>query len=236
MSQSWICSRRKAEEYILQWMVKVNGMVAEIGQSIDREKDRVEVWNKFIEDEKKLVYYKINKPRGIITTCAEFWDKNIVDIIDIKERVFPVGRLDKETTWLLILTNDGRLSNYLMHPRYGHNKEYIVEVFWKIKDDALEKMRKGVYVLWTYTKEAEIKRISSGTFSIILTEWKNRQIRRMVESVWYKVKKLKRIKIENIVLWGLGIWEYKHLSRWELQELFKRIWLESSETILRRKK
>jgi 23S rRNA pseudouridine2605 synthase/23S rRNA pseudouridine2604 synthase len=167
----------------------------------------------------------MNKPRGIITTCAEFWDKNIIDIIDIKQRVFPVGRLDKDTTWLILLTNDGRITNYLIHPRYEHEKEYIVEVFWTIDDEALEEMRKWVFILWTYTKEAGIKRIASWKFSIILTEWKNRQIRRMVEKVWSRVKKLKRIRIENIELGNLKDWQYKHLSKAETTELFKRIWL-----------
>ena len=109
MSQAGICSRRKAEEYISKWLVKVNGKIAKIWDSIDSEKDKIVMWDTIIEEEKNLVYYKINKPRGIVTTCAEFWDENIIDIVDIKERVFPIWRLDKETTWLILLTNDGRL-------------------------------------------------------------------------------------------------------------------------------
>lgn len=225
MSQAWICSRRKAEEYISEGNVFVNGKVACIGDSIDIQTDRVEIGDKVVKDQEEYVYYKMNKPRGIITTCAEFWDKNIIDIIDIKQRVFPVGRLDKDTTWLILLTNDGRITNYLIHPRYEHEKEYIVEVFWTIDDEALEEMRKWVFILWTYTKEAGIKRIASWKFSIILTEWKNRQIRRMVEKVWSRVKKLKRIRIENIELGNLKDWQYKHLSKAETTELFKRIWL-----------
>jgi 23S rRNA pseudouridine2605 synthase/23S rRNA pseudouridine2604 synthase len=227
MSQSGICSRRKAEEYISQWLVKVNGKVAYIWDSIDAEKDTVEMWDKIIEEQKNLVYYKINKPRGIVTSCAEFWDKNIIDIVDIEERVFPIGRLDKETTGLILLTNDGRLTNYLIHPRYEHEKEYIVEVFWGIDNDALEDMRNGLLILWKYTKQAVIKRISSGKFSIILTEWRNRQIRRMVEKVWHRVKKLKRIRIENIELWKLDLWEYKHLSKKEIENLLEKIWLKN---------
>jgi pseudouridine synthase len=223
MSKAWICSRRKAEEYIEKWLVTVNWEVAKIGQSVDSDIDEVEMWNEIIEDQKNLVYYKINKPRWIVTTCAEFWDKNIIDIIDIKERVFPIGRLDKETTGLLLLTNDWRLANYLMHPRYGHSKKYIVEVFGPIEDEALDKMSKWIFILWSVTKPAKIERLSSGTFSIILTEWRNRQIRRMVEYVWHKVKKLKRIQIENIELWKLWLWEYKHLSEKEINNLFKRL-------------
>lgn len=227
MSQSWICSRRKAEEYIADKQVLVNGEVAHIGQTIDPEQDSITMWDKMIEKQNNLVYYKVNKPRGIISTCAENNDKNIVDIVDIKERVFPIWRLDKETTGLILLTNDGRLTNYLIHPRYEHEKEYIVEVFWKIDDKALQKMRDGLFILWSYTKEANVKRISSGKFSIIITEGRNRQIRRMVEKVGSHVKKLKRVRIENITLWNLEEGEYKHLSKGEKQELFKKLWLES---------
>jgi pseudouridine synthase len=144
-----------------------------------------------------------------------------LDIIPIDKRVFPIWRLDKDTTWLILMTNDGRLANFLMHPRYNHEKEYIVETFWPISDDALEKMRNWVFILWSYTKKAKIERISSWKFFITISEWKNRQIRRMVEKVWYKVKKLKRIRIENIKLWNLKEWQYKPLTKSEKDWLFK---------------
>jgi pseudouridine synthase len=220
MWQAWICSRRKAEVYIAEGLVKVNGEVAHTGQIIDPDIDKVEMMDKVIEDQKNLVYYKINKPRGIVTTCAEYGDKNIIDIVDIKERVFPIWRLDKETTWLILLTNDWRLTNYLIHPRYEHEKEYIVETFWAIDDESLDKMRDWLYILETTTKPAEINRLSAGKFSIILKEWKNRQIRRMVEQVNSRVKKLKRIRIENIHLWNLDYGQYKPLSKMELEKLF----------------
>jgi len=223
MSQAWICSRRKAETYIEKWLVKVNWKIAQIWQSIDPDLDKVELLDELIEDQKNLVYYKINKPRGIITTCAEYWDKNVIDIIDVPERVFPIWRLDKDTNWLLLLTNDWRLANYLMHPSHNHEKEYMVETFWKIDDDSLEKMRNWLFILGSMTKKAEIKRLSRAKFSIILTEWKNRQIRRMVEKVWSKVKKLKRIRIENILLWNMLEWEYRLLSKNEKDILFDRL-------------
>lgn len=219
LSQAGICSRRKAEEYINSWMIKINGEIAQIGQSIDPDVDTVELLKDEIKKQEKLVYYKFNKPRGIETTCAQKWGKSIVDIVDVGTRVFPIGRLDKETTGLIILTNDGRLANYLMHPRYEHKKEYIVEVFWPITDYELKTLEKGVFILGTTTKEAPVKRVSSGTFSITLSEGKNRQIRRMVETLGKKVKKLKRIRIENIELWTLDFGEYKHLSKWEIQWL-----------------
>lgn len=223
LSQSWICSRRKAEEYIKEWLIKINWKIAEIWESINPEVDKIEFLNKAIIDQKNQVYYKLNKPRWIETTCAQHNEKNIIDIIDIKERVFPIWRLDKETTGLILLTNDWRLANFLMHPKYEHEKEYVVETFWSISDEQLDTMRKWIFILWSYTKEAEIKRISAWKFSIIITEWRNRQIRRMVENVWSRVKKLKRIRIENILLWTLKSWEYKQLSKFEKDELFKRL-------------
>ncbi len=225
MSQSWICSRRKAEDYIERGLVKVNGQIAKIWESICPKTDKVELLNKAIEEQKNLVYYKLNKPRGIETTCAQHNEKNIVDIMDVKERVFPIWRLDKETTGLILMTNDGRLANFLMHPRYEHSKEYVVETFWSIDDKQLDSMRDGLFILWSYTKEANIRRISSWKFSITLTEWRNRQIRRMVEKVWWWVKRLKRIRIENIELWKLNYGEYKHLSKKELDVLFEILWI-----------
>ncbi len=226
LSQAGICSRRKAEEYIKAGQVTVNGKIAEIWQSVDETKDTIKLLEQAIQQQENFVYYKLNKPRGIVTTCAQHEEKNIIDIVDIQERVFPIGRLDKETTGLILLTNDGRLTNFLIHPRYEHEKEYVVEVFGRIEDEALEKMRNGLFILWSYTKKAEVKRIASGKFSIILKEGRNRQIRRMVEKVGKRVKKLKRIRIENIQLGKLDFWEYKKLSKWELDELFSRIGIE----------
>jgi len=222
MSQAGICSRRKAEEYIERGLITVNWEKAVIWMKVTW-KEKIELKNEAVKEQKKQVYYKINKPRWIVTTCAGNWDTAIIDIVDIKERVFPIGRLDKETTGLLLLTNDGRLANYLMHPRYWHSKKYIVEVFWPIEDEALDKMSKWIFILGSMTKEAKIERLSSGTFSIVLTEWRNRQIRRMVEYVGHKVKKLKRIQIENIELWKMELWEYKHLSEKEINNLFKKL-------------
>ena len=226
MSQAGICSRRKAEDYIERGLVKVNGQVAIIGMKVDPDNDKVELEGQAILEQQKQVYYKINKPRGIITTCAEFGDQNIIDIVDIPERVFPVWRLDKESDGLIILTNDGRITNYLIHPRYEHEKEYLVETFWPVSDDELKKMSRGLLILGSYTKKTRIERVSSWTFKIILTEWKNRQIRRMVEAVGWKVKKLKRIRIENIELWNLQAWEYKHLTQKEKTVLFTKLWIQ----------
>lgn len=248
LAHAWVCSRRKAEEYIAAWLVTVNDTVAHIGQVIDPETDVIKVDDQIIKDQEELVYYIFNKPRDIVTTCLSWKDdeQGILDIVDIPERVFPVGRLDKETTGLIILTNDGRLSNYLIHPRYEHEKEYMVEVYGKIEDEALDKMRKGVKIelkengsrsrvirridgqdtpitrKYT-TKPCTISRLSSSKFSIILEEGKNRQIRRMVDAVGSDVKKLKRIRVENILLGDLPEWEYRKITPTEKRELWERI-------------
>lgn len=227
MSQAWICSRRKAEEYINAWQVLVNWKKAEIGQSVNPETDSVTLWKWAEMSQQKYVYYKFNKPRWIETTCAQREGTSIIDTINVKERVFPVWRLDKDSTWLIMLTNDGRMTNYLTHPRYGHEKEYVVETFGSITDNQLELMSHGVEILWKKTKECHVERVAAGKFSIVLTEWKNRQIRRMVEEVWSKVKKLKRIRIETLSLDWLKDGQLKHLSWKEKSNLFSKIWLDS---------
>lgn len=223
LSQAGICSRRKAEEYVERGLVLINGVPAQIGQSINPETDRVTINNEIVEETKRLVYYKLNKPRGIVTTCKQDGESSILDIVDIEERVFPIGRLDKETTGLILLTNDGRLSNYLMHPRYEHEKEYTVETYGRIEDADLERMARGVMVLGKITKPAVIKRLASGKFSITITEGRNRQIRRMVEAVGHDIKRLKRIRIENVLLGSLEDGEYRHLSDQEVDALFQKI-------------
>lgn len=248
LAHAGICSRRKAEEYIEQWLVTVNGIVAHIWQVIDPELDTVKFSNQIIKDQENLVYYVFNKPRDIVTTCLSGKDdeQGIMDVVNIPERVFPIGRLDKETTGLIILTNDGRLSNYLMHPRYEHEKEYVVEVYGKMEDEALERMRKWVRIElkdnWSRTriirrvegkdtvitrkyttKPCEITRLSSSKFSITLREWKNRQIRRMVAAVEYDVKKLKRIRVENIMLWDLEEGQWRKFTESEKAGVLERI-------------
>lgn len=223
LSQAWICSRRKAEDYISQGLITVNGKRAEIGQMIDPSVDKVEMGKDAIKEQNELLYYKVNKPRWVVTTCAQMDEKTILDVIPLDKRVFPIGRLDKETTWLILMTNDWRLANFLMHPRYNHEKEYIVETFGPISDSSLEKMRNGLFILWSYTKKAKVERLASGKFTITISEWRNRQIRRMVEKIGSEVKKLKRIRIENIELWNMKEWEYKELTKKEKDELFKRL-------------
>jgi 23S rRNA pseudouridine2605 synthase/23S rRNA pseudouridine2604 synthase len=227
LSQAGICSRRKAEEYISKWLVKVNWKIAEVWQKINSKVDKVELLDEAVKIQENFVYYKLNKPRWIVTTCAQYKENAIIDIVDIKERVFPIWRLDKDTTWLILLTNDWRLANFLMHPKYNHEKEYLVSTFWPISDKAIDKLKKPMFILWSYTAWAKVKRASSWKVKITITEGKNRQIRRMIERVWYDVKTLKRIRIENIELWSLEPWEYVHLSNKEKKNLFEKLWIKA---------
>lgn len=225
MSQAWICSRRKAEEYIAAWQVFVNGEKATIGQSVDSKKDVITLGKWAEMSRQDFVYYKYNKPRWVETTCAQREGNSIIDVISVPERVFPVWRLDKESTWLIMLTNDGRMTNYLTHPRYWHEKEYVVETFGSISDSQISQMSEWVEILWKMTKKCKIDRIAAGKISITLTEWKNRQIRRMVEEVWSKVKKLKRVRIQTLHLDKLQDWAIKKLSKDEKNKLFESIWI-----------
>jgi len=144
MSECGICSRRHAEEAIARGDVMVNGLVAQIGQSIDPEKDKVEYSGQMVERSEKRVYYAMHKPRGIETTCAQKGGESIVDIIDAPVRVFPIGRLDKDSSGLILLTNDGRITHRLLHPSFEHEKEYLVTVYGKIPDSALQALGSGV--------------------------------------------------------------------------------------------
>lgn len=252
LSECGICSRRHAEDAIKNGEVIVNGQVAVIGQSIDPDVDKVELAGKLVNRSEGLVYYAVNKPRGIETTCAQREGKSIIDIVDIKTRVFPIGRLDKDSSGLILLTNDGRLTHRLLHPSFEHEKEYVVTTYGKIDDNSIEQMKRGVrYTIsegpktsprstpsprgnfsspkpslvpkkFVQTQPCEIKRISSDTFRITLTEGKNRQIRRMVEACGHQVKKLKRIRIEHILLGEMPDGAYRELKRGEREELLRR--------------
>ena len=220
LSEAGFCSRRHGEELILAGRVCVNGaVVAKLGTKIDPEKDIVEVGGSRIEAKNDLIYIALNKPKGYVTTCSRERDKIVLDLIDIPERVYPVGRLDKDSSGLLLLTNDGRLHNILSHPSFDHEKEYEVVVSRPVADDVLDKMASGIHLSDGRTRPAQVKRISSDRFRIVLKEGRNRQIRRMVEKVGNRVKELKRIRISNIRLGGLkdGCWRY--LTEKEKKEL-----------------
>jgi len=211
LSAAGICSRRQGEEYIQDGRVKVNGItVTQLGTKVDPETDRVEVDGKPIELKQDPVYIALNKPKGFVTSCSHPGEKIVMDLVEIPERIYPIGRLDKDSTGLLLLTNDGGLHHRLSHPSFDHEKEYDVTVSKVIPDGALRRLAKGLPLMGSKTRPAEIERISSKRFRIILKEGKNRQIRRMVRKVGNQVTRLKRIRVSNIKLGRLteGTWRY----------------------------
>lgn len=222
LSRAGICSRRKGEEYIKAGWVKVNGeIVTELGVKVDPERDAVEVDSDAIGSVSTPIYIALNKPSGYVSSCYQQNEKIVLDLLDISERVYPVGRLDKDSTGLLLLTNDGRLHHRLSHPSFNHEKEYEVTVAKPLPEGALRKLAKGLPMMGTRTRPAHVKRISSRRFRIVLQEGKNRQIRRMVRKVGNQVVDLKRIRIANIQLAGLPPGRWRHLAAKEKDELLR---------------
>jgi len=221
LSEAGICSRRKGEEYIKAGFVRVNNkVVTELGGKVDPEKDRVEFKGKVVDVKSDPVYIALNKPKGYITSSRQAGDKIVLDLIDIKERIYPIGRLDKDSSGLLILTNDGSLHHRLSHPSFDHEKEYDVTVLRPIPEGALRSIAKGMPMMGTKTRPAEIERIASRRFRIVLREGKNRQIRRMVRKVGNHVTRLKRVRVSNIKLGRLDEGTWRYLTEKEKKELF----------------
>lgn len=189
-----------------------------MGQKVT-EADEIMVDGKIISNKPPLVYIALNKPRGIECTTNQRTPNNIVDFVHHKERIFPVGRLDKDSEGLILLTNDGDIVNKILRARNHHEKEYIVMVNKPITEDFLRKMSNGVPILDTVTRKAFVEKIDDTTFRIILTQGLNRQIRRMTEYLGYRVVFLKRIRIMNIKLDQLKLGSYRSLSPLELLEL-----------------
>jgi 23S rRNA pseudouridine2605 synthase/23S rRNA pseudouridine2604 synthase len=220
LSSAGICSRRKGEELIVAGRVAVNGKIrVELGTKIDSDRDQVEVDGKVIKPSHKLVYIALNKPPDYVTSCRHPGEKVVVDLVDIPERIYPVGRLDKDSTGLLLLTNDGRLHHRLSHPSFDHEKEYDVTVARPISDGALKKMADGLPLMGARTRPARISRISSKRFRMVLQEGKNRQIRRMVRKVGNEVVRLQRNRFATIKLGKLAPGQWRYLSRREREEL-----------------
>lgn len=224
LSMAGFCSRRRGEKYIQEGHVSVNdSVVTELGTKIDPEKDQIEVDDTRIVMDQDPIYIAMNKPKGYITTCRRNRpdERIVLDLIDIPVRVYPIGRLDKDSTGLLLLTNDGRLHHRLSHPSFDHEKEYEVRVTDPIPEGALRSMAKGVPMMGTKTRPADIEKINPRTFRIVLKEGKNRQIRRMVRKVGNRVADLKRIRISNVKIGNLAEGNWRHLTEEEKGELLK---------------
>lgn len=222
LSGAGICSRRTGEAYIKAGWVKVNGKtVTELGVKVDPQKDLVEVDREAVEADTVSIYIALNKPKGYVSSCHQPDEKIVLDLLDVPERVYPIGRLDKDSSGLLLLTNDGRLHHRLSHPSFNHEKEYIVKVAKPMPAGALQKLANGLPMMGTRTRPADIKRISARRFRIVLREGKNRQIRRMVRKVGNQVVDLKRIRIANITLGNLPSGSWRHLTKKERENLLK---------------
>lgn len=220
LSMAGFCSRRKGETYITQGKVKVNGRtITELGTKVDPDVDGVEVDGQMLLLQQELIYIALNKPKGYITSCEQKGEPIVIDLIHIPQRIYPVGRLDKDSTGLLLLTNDGDLHHRLLHPSFDHEKEYIVTTALPISAESLAIMRKGMFIQGQKTRPAKVKRLSSHQFIIQLKEGKNRQIRRMVRKLHNHVSRLKRIRVAGVELSDLQEGAWRHLTENEVNSL-----------------
>lgn len=222
LSEAGFCSRRAADRLIEQGRVTVDGVVAQMGSRVSRESrvcvDRKEITAGGREDNIVIAFHK---PRGIVCTAEKREKNNVIDYIGYPKRIFPIGRLDKDSEGLLLLTNDGELMNRILKASGGHEKEYVVTVDKEVTDRFIKDMANGVPVLDRVTAPCIVERISRFSFRIILTQGLNRQIRRMCEFFGYHVVKLKRVRIMNIRLDGLEKGRYRELSEAERKELYQ---------------
>jgi len=222
ISSTGLCSRRKADELIQQKRVKVNGEIAKLGLIVGSE-DKVEVDGKLLKEKKDHVYIALNKPAGITCTTERHIEGNIIDFVNYPERIFPIGRLDKDSEGLILLTNDGDIVNEILREENNHEKEYIVTVNKTITSSFIKDMSKGVKIYnpvkneYTVTKSCKAIQTGDKTFKIVLSQGLNRQIRRMCQQLGYKVVKLQRIRIMNIKLKGLPVGKWRYLTEEELK-------------------
>lgn len=222
IASSGLCSRREADTYIENGKVTINGIVAVQGSKVI-EGDIVEVNGKSVVPDDAMVYIAFNKPLGVTCTTDSRDPSNIVDYIGYPERIFPVGRLDKNSTGLILLTNDGSIVNKLLRAENGHEKEYVVTVNRPYDNDFVKKMENGVPVLGQLTLPCKVIPVNNKTFRIILHQGLNRQIRRMCEYLDYRVTRLKRVRFMNIELGKLESGQWRNLTAAEKKELLKDI-------------
>lgn len=229
LSEVGFCSRREADKLIDAGRVTINGKVPEMGTKINPG-DEIKVDGKLISEPKEEhVYIAFNKPVGIVcTTDIKAEKNNIIDFINHSKRIFPIGRLDKESEGLILLTSDGDIVNKILRAKNNHEKEYVVTVNKPITKTFIHKMGNGIPILDTITNKCEVRQVTTYKFNIVLTQGLNRQIRRMCDYLGYKVTKLKRIRIMNIIL-DQQIGNWRDLSKKEMAEL-NRLIADSSKT------
>jgi 23S rRNA pseudouridine2604 synthase len=219
ISETGYCSRREADKLVDSGRVTINGEKAELGSQAELSDD-VRIDGKRIGEHKHHVYIALNKPIGITSTTELHIHGNIVDFVGHQERIFPIGRLDKDSDGLILLTNDGDIVNPILRSEGKHEKEYIVTVDRSITAEFVNGMSSGVRILGSMTLPCQVTRVTDRVFRIILTEGRNRQIRRMCEAFGYHVRKLQRVRVMNIQLGQLPIGKWRDLTEAEKAELF----------------
>ncbi|MFH1047357.1 MAG: pseudouridine synthase [Patescibacteria group bacterium] len=220
LSQRGVCSRREADRLIEDGRIVINDHRAQMGEKVGPDDD-ILVDGQPIDRPSKKIYIMLNKPIGVITTSDRDKPNNVIDFLGLHDRVFPVGRLDVESSGLLLLTNDGDLTARLTHPRFGHEKEYDVTVSQPISGDQLEALRHGVRLADGQTMPAKVKRVTNERFLIVLLQGKNRQIRRMCEALGLQVTKLRRVRVHTQKLGRLLPGQWRELTKKEIVELKK---------------
>ena len=219
LSEIGYCSRRQADKLIEQGRVMVNSKETVMGYKIQKD-DTIHVdGEKIKQTKRKRIFIALNKPKGVVcTTNAGVEENNIIDFINFRERIFPIGRLDKTTTGLILLTNDGSTANKILKTSYNNEKEYLVRVNRPISEDILKKMSEGVAIVGKKTRKCKVEKLKSTEFKIILTQGLNRQIRRMCEYFDFRVVSLRRVRIMNIKL-DVKEGKYRLLNDKEISEL-----------------
>jgi 23S rRNA pseudouridine2604 synthase len=221
ISETGVCSRRQADQWIEAGRVTCNGAVAVLGTQVS-DGDQVCVDGKLIGAKKKQVYIALNKPVGITCTTEAHIEGNIIDFVGHTERIFPIGRLDKDSEGLILLTNNGDIVNEILRSENNHEKEYIVTVDRPITDLSLRMMADGVKIMGEITKPCKVSRVDEKTFRMILTQGMNRQIRRMCSALGYRAQRLQRVRIINIDLDALAAGQWRELTDAEIAGLLPR--------------
>jgi 23S rRNA pseudouridine2604 synthase len=218
VSETGICSRREADSWIEAGRIRINGVIATLGSKVE-DGDKVLIDGKPVGAKKQPLYIALNKPIGITCTTERHIEGNIIDFIGHSERIFPIGRLDKDSEGLILLTNNGDIVNEILRVENAHEKEYVVTVDRPVTDAFLRGMSSGVRIMGELTQPCIVMRVHDNTFRIILTQGLNRQIRRMCAAFEYKVRRLQRVRIMHIQLGELKRGQWRDLTKTELQHL-----------------